>query len=95
MRPKIHFIANSVFSTTLTGGDIHFLNLAEAVVQAGYDLNFFCGHALAELIAEHKLPATITLTDEAKIPKPNQGKLSGHEKAIHGDKKWHSQKCND
>jgi len=77
VRPKIHFIANSVFSTTLTGGDIHFLNLADAVVQAGYDLNFFGGHALAELIAEHKLPATITLTDEAKIPKPNQGKLSG------------------
>jgi len=77
VRAKIHFIANSVFSTNLTGGDVHFLKLAKAVTEMGRELNFFGGHALAELVAQHKLPATVTLTDNAKMPKVDQGKLNG------------------
>lgn len=76
-RPKLHLITNGVFTTSIAGGDIHFLKLAEGAARAGYDLNFFGGHALKEVIAQHKLPGTVTLTDDAKMPKVNQGALGG------------------
>ena len=77
MSAKIHFIVNGIFSTTIAGGDIHFLKLALAAAQAGYELNFFGGHALKEVLAAHGVPGTLTLTDEAKMPKVNQGALGG------------------
>jgi len=75
--PKIHFITNGVFTTSIAGGDIHFLKLAEGAAQAGYELNFFGGHALREVLEQHKIPGTVTLTDDAKMPKVNQGALGG------------------
>jgi len=75
--PKLHFITNGVFSTSIAGGDIHFLKLAEAAARAGYELNFFGGHALQKVIEEHKLHGTVTLTDHAAMPKVNQGALTG------------------
>ncbi len=77
MRGKIHFISNGIFSTRIAGGDIHFLKLADAAGRAGYDLNFFGGHALAEVVAQHKLPGTVTLTDDAQMGKVNQAALGG------------------
>lgn len=77
MRGKIHFISNGIFSTRIAGGDIHFFKLAEAAGRAGYELNFFGGHALAEVIAQHKLPGTVTLTDDAKMARVNQGAFGG------------------
>jgi hypothetical protein len=41
--PRLHFIANGVFTTSIAGGDIHFLKLAEGAAAAGYELNFFGG----------------------------------------------------
>lgn len=76
-RPKLHLITNGVFTTSIAGGDIHFLKLAEGAARAGYELNYFGGHALREVIAQHKLPGTVTLTDDAKMPKVNQGALGG------------------
>ncbi len=76
-RPTIHFITNGVFTTSIAGGDIHFLKLAEGAAHAGYALNFFGGHALKEVIEKHRLPGTVTLTDDAKMPKVNQGALGG------------------
>ena len=43
---RLHLITNGVFSTGIAGGDIHFLKLAEGAAHAGYQLNFFGGHAL-------------------------------------------------
>jgi len=77
MRAKIHFICNGVFSTSIAGGDFHFLKLAEFAASEGYDLNFFGGHALKEVIKAYELPGTITLTDDAKMPTVKQGALSG------------------
>lgn len=77
MCPRLHLITNGVFTTSIAGGDIHFLKLAEGAARAGYELNFFGGHALKEVIAQHKLPGTVTLTDDAKMPKVNQGALGG------------------
>ena len=74
---KIHLISNGVFTTSIAGGDIHFLKLAEAAARAGYELNFFGGHALQEVIDQHKLPGTVTLTDDARMPKTDTAKFGG------------------
>ena len=76
-RTKIHFIVNGIFSPTVAGGDVHFLKLAEAAARAGHELNFFGGHALQQVLEIHKIPGTVTLTDEAVMPKVNQGGLGG------------------
>ena len=54
MTKRLHFFANGIFSTSIAGGDIHFLKLAESAVLAGYDLNFFGGHALQEVLRKHR-----------------------------------------
>lgn len=77
MHAKIHFICNGVFSTSIAGGDFHFLKLAEFADSQGYKLNFFGGHALKEVIETYELPGNLTLTDDAKMPKVKQGALSG------------------
>jgi|YelNatPaOPRAMG01_1025707.scaffolds.fasta_scaffold17715_4 glycosyltransferase involved in cell wall biosynthesis len=74
---RVHFIANGVFSTRIAGGDIHFLKLAEAAVQAGYELNFFGGRALWEVLQAHQLKAHITFTDTAKLGRADLNRLSG------------------
>lgn len=74
---RLHLITNGIFTTSIAGGDIHFLKLAEAAARTGYELNFFGGHALKEVLAQHKLPGTVTLTDSAKMPKTNTAKLGG------------------
>jgi glycosyltransferase involved in cell wall biosynthesis len=76
-RPRLHLITNGVFTTSIAGGDIHFLKLAEAAAGAGYELNFFGGHALREVIAQHRLPGGVTLTDEARMAKTDTSALRG------------------
>jgi glycosyltransferase involved in cell wall biosynthesis len=75
--PRLHFITNGVFSTSIAGGDIHFLKLAEGAAAAGYDLNYFGGHALKEVVQKHGVPGTVTLTDGGKMAKVDQGAISG------------------
>lgn len=76
-RATLHLITNGVFTTSIAGGDIHFLKLAEGAAHAGYDLNFFGGQALRDVIEQHRLPGRVTLTDEARMPKVNQAALGG------------------
>ena len=75
--PRLHFITNGVFSTSIAGGDIHFLKLAEGAAKYGYDLNFFGGHALQQVVRKHNLPGTVTLTDSVAMAKTNTGALGG------------------
>lgn len=77
MAQRLHFFCNGIFSTTIAGGDIHFLKLAAAAVAAGYELNFFGGQALRQVLATHQIPGTVTLTDERQLPKVNQSALGG------------------
>ena len=77
MGPRLHLISNGVFTTSIAGGDIHFLKLAEGAARAGYQANLFGGHALREVVAQHQLPATVTLTDDARMARVDQGALSG------------------
>src|SRR5881394_2492838 len=77
---RLHFFTNGIFSTSIAGGDIHFLKLAECAVKAGYELNFFGGHALQEVIRKHDLPGTVTLTDSGAMLKTNTGAFGGQVK---------------
>ncbi len=77
---RIHFLTNGIFSTGIAGGDIHFLKLAEGAAKYGYDLNFFGGHALQQVIRKHHIPGTVTLTDTGIMPKTNTGSLAGQVK---------------
>jgi glycosyltransferase involved in cell wall biosynthesis len=74
---RLHFISNGVFTTSIAGGDIHFMKLAAAAAGAGYEVNYFGGHALREVIENHRLPGTVTLTDDAKMAKVDAGALRG------------------
>jgi glycosyltransferase involved in cell wall biosynthesis len=77
---RVHFITNGVFTTSIAGGDIHFLKLAEGAAKYGYDLNFFGGNALQQVIRKHNLPGTVTLTDTAIMPRTDTGALGGQVK---------------
>ncbi|HTD66013.1 MAG TPA: glycosyltransferase [Candidatus Limnocylindria bacterium] len=77
---RLHFLTNGVFSTGIAGGDIHFLKLAEGAAKYGYELNFFGGHALQQVIRKHNVPGTVTLTDSGIMPKANTGALGGQVK---------------
>ena len=77
---RLHFFTNGIFSTSIAGGDIHFLKLAEGAARAGYELNFFGGRALQEVIRKHNVPGTVTLTDSGMMPKTDTGALGGQVK---------------
>lgn len=72
-KSKIHFITNGIFSTSIAGGDMVFFNLAFAAAKNGHEVNYFGGHAFKEVAARHKLPGTVTLTDDAALPKGLSG----------------------
>ena len=74
---RIHFIANCVYSDHVAGGDIHFFEMARAALGAGYDVNFFGGHALKGHLEDQKIPASITLTDSKKMPPINLATRKG------------------
>ena len=74
---RIHFITNGVFSTSIAGGDIHFLKMAEGAAAAGYEINYFGGHALAEVVRKLKVPGSVTLTDAQQMPGVDQSSLAG------------------
>src|SRR5687768_10474573 len=74
---RIHFIANCVYSDHVAGGDIHFFEMARAALNAGYEVNFFGGHALKGHLADQKIPASITLTDREKMSPINLATRKG------------------
>jgi glycosyltransferase involved in cell wall biosynthesis len=75
--PRLHLICNGIFTTSIAGGDIHCLRLARGAAAAGYDLNWFGGHALQEVLHKHQMPGTITLTDAARMGPVDGSALRG------------------
>ncbi len=76
-RGKVHFICNGIFGPNIAGGDVHFLKSARAAADAGYELNYFGGHAFKEILEAWQLPGTVTLTDEQSMAEVDQGSLGG------------------
>jgi glycosyltransferase involved in cell wall biosynthesis len=72
-QPKIHFLTNGIFSTSIAGGDMVFFNLARAAASRGWAVNYFGGHAFQEVARREQLPGTVTLTDDAPMAKTSGG----------------------
>jgi glycosyltransferase involved in cell wall biosynthesis len=74
---RIIFIANCVYGDHVAGGDIHFFQMAQAAIDAGYQVHFFGGQALKEHLAKRRIAATQTCTDHKKVGRLNAESLSG------------------
>jgi glycosyltransferase involved in cell wall biosynthesis len=62
------FIANSMYASVLSGGDIHTLHMIAGAVHAGYRVRVLCGHGLKAEIEARALPVEIILTDKGLMP---------------------------
>jgi glycosyltransferase involved in cell wall biosynthesis len=62
--PRVFFIANGVFSEHIAGGDIHFLEMARALIQRGYEVHFLGGFVLEKVIASWQLSVIFHPTEE-------------------------------
>ncbi len=71
------FIANTMYSRILSGGDIHTLEMAESAIRRGYEIHFLAGHALKDEIEKRRMPVTVTLTDRGVMASRNFSSLSG------------------
>jgi len=64
-RPRLVCFVNGIFGDGIGGGDIYFYHIARAVIEAGYPIHFFGGHALKRYLEQQQLPAQQTFTDSA------------------------------
>lgn len=75
--PQLVFMANSMYSGILSGGDIHTLNMAAGALLAGYAVHFFTGHALKSELESRNLPVAVTLTDREMMKPRDFDNLGG------------------
>ncbi len=57
-----------MYSHTISGGEIHNLNLIRGALAAGYKLHFLCGHAFKGELEGRQIPATFSVTDDGVLP---------------------------
>lgn len=67
-RRRLVFIANTMYSRILSGGDVHTLMMARGAVDRGFPVHFFAGHGLKRQIDERNLPVGLSLTDDGLLP---------------------------
>jgi glycosyltransferase involved in cell wall biosynthesis len=77
VKPRLHFMTNGIFTTSVAGGDLHCFDLARTAIAAGYDVNFWGGHALQQVLKDHGVHASLTLNDNVSIGKTNTHALKG------------------
>jgi glycosyltransferase involved in cell wall biosynthesis len=67
--PRLVCFVNGIYTQHIAGGDIYLTHIIRGVVEAGYPVHFFGGHALEWFLKNQNLPLNITLTDRriAKI----------------------------
>jgi glycosyltransferase involved in cell wall biosynthesis len=74
---RVVFIANSMYSDILSGGDIHTLHMARGALDGGWPVHFFAGHGLKAQLEQRQFPVTLTPTDHGIIRPRNFDNLSG------------------
>lgn len=74
---RIVFIANCVYGDHVAGGDIHFFHMAQAAIDAGYQVHFFGGQALKNHLEKRRVAAGQTCTDRKKMGAINAESLPG------------------
>jgi glycosyltransferase involved in cell wall biosynthesis len=76
-KPRLVFVANTMYSNIVSGGEIHTVNLVASALAAGYRVHFFTGHALKAELERRGLPVTITVTDRQIMAPRDFGTLPG------------------
>jgi glycosyltransferase involved in cell wall biosynthesis len=76
-RRNLFFIANCVYGDHVAGGDIHFFHMAQATIDAGWQVHFFGGQALKSHLEKRQIAATQTCTDHKKTGALNTESFSG------------------
>lgn len=76
-KPRLVFVANTMYSNIVSGGEIHTCNLTASALAAGYRVHFLAGHALKAELERRKLPVTISVTDQAIMAPRDFGTLAG------------------
>lgn len=75
-KPRLVFMANSMYSNLVSGGDNHTLHMAVTAIREEYPVHFFGGHAMKAELERRQIPATITLTDKKMMSPRNFDMLS-------------------
>ena len=76
-KPRLVFVANTMYSNIVSGGEIHTCYLTASALAAGYQVHFFTGHAFKAELERRRLPVTATLTDQAIMAPRDFGSLPG------------------
>jgi glycosyltransferase involved in cell wall biosynthesis len=76
-KPRLVFIANTMYSNIVSGGEIHTCNLTARALAAGYQVHFMTGHALKAELERRRLPVTVTVTDRQIMAPRDFGTLAG------------------
>lgn len=76
-KPRLVFVANTMYSNIVSGGEIHTCNLTASALDAGYHVHFFTGHALKAELERRHLPVTVTVTDKQIMAPRDFGTLPG------------------
>ena len=61
---RVVCFVNGVYTKHIGGGDIYFTHIIRGVINAGYPVHFFGGHALEWFLKFQNLPLNLTLTDK-------------------------------
>jgi glycosyltransferase involved in cell wall biosynthesis len=76
-KPRLVFVANTMYSNIVSGGEIHTCNLTASALVAGYRVHFLTGHALKAELERRGLPVTISVTDRQIMAPRDFGTLPG------------------
>ena len=60
---RIWFVSNFVFGNQISGGVIHYLEMAKACQEAGYDVRFLGGSGMQRMLAKYNLDLPVEVTD--------------------------------
>jgi glycosyltransferase involved in cell wall biosynthesis len=60
---RVVCFVNGVYTKHIGGGDIYFTHIIRGVIDAGFPVHFFGGHALEWFLKFQNLPLNLTLTD--------------------------------
>jgi len=78
--PRLVCFVNGIYTQHIAGGDIYLTHIIRGVLQAGFPVHFFGGHALEWFLKHQNLPLNITLTDQRMAEIGDAASLGGQAK---------------
>ena len=78
--PRLVCFVNGIYTQHIAGGDIYLTHIIRGVVEAGFPVHFFGGHALEWFLKHQNLPLNLTLTDQRIAEIGNDSSIGGQAK---------------